>query len=61
MLVFVAPKIAGGDGISWVAGEGPARMADALALEDVEIERVGDDVLVSGRPSGALAKSPGRG
>jgi diaminohydroxyphosphoribosylaminopyrimidine deaminase/5-amino-6-(5-phosphoribosylamino)uracil reductase len=61
VLVFVAPKIAGGDGISWVAGEGPARMADALALEDVEIERVGDDVLVSGRPSGALAKSPGRG
>jgi diaminohydroxyphosphoribosylaminopyrimidine deaminase / 5-amino-6-(5-phosphoribosylamino)uracil reductase len=59
--VFVAPKILGGDGLSWVGGSGPGRMADALALEDVRVERVGDDVLVSGAPAGPLAKNHGRG
>jgi diaminohydroxyphosphoribosylaminopyrimidine deaminase/5-amino-6-(5-phosphoribosylamino)uracil reductase len=46
--VFVAPKIAGGanDGLAG-APEAPA-MALARALDDVYIERVGDDVLVGG-------------
>jgi diaminohydroxyphosphoribosylaminopyrimidine deaminase/5-amino-6-(5-phosphoribosylamino)uracil reductase len=51
VLVFVAPKLAGGDGIPMVAGPGPARMADALRLEEVQVERVGEDVLVQGRPA----------
>jgi diaminohydroxyphosphoribosylaminopyrimidine deaminase / 5-amino-6-(5-phosphoribosylamino)uracil reductase len=64
--VFVAPKIAGADGISLVAANGPARMADALRLEEVQVERVGEDVLVTGvparRPARApLAKNRGRG
>jgi diaminohydroxyphosphoribosylaminopyrimidine deaminase/5-amino-6-(5-phosphoribosylamino)uracil reductase len=64
--IFVAPKIAGGDGIPLVAGRGPARMADALSLTDVRVERVGDDVLVTGTPArrgprGLLAKNPRRG
>ncbi len=68
--VFVAPKLAGSDGVPLFAGRGPDRMADALRLEEVEVERVGEDVLVSGRPAfarprrrdvAALAKSPGRG
>jgi diaminohydroxyphosphoribosylaminopyrimidine deaminase/5-amino-6-(5-phosphoribosylamino)uracil reductase len=64
--IFVAPKIAGGDGIPLVAGRGPARMADALSLADVRVERVGDDVLVTGTPArrgprGLLAKNPRRG
>ncbi|HSD21727.1 MAG TPA: bifunctional diaminohydroxyphosphoribosylaminopyrimidine deaminase/5-amino-6-(5-phosphoribosylamino)uracil reductase RibD [Anaeromyxobacter sp.] len=64
--ILVAPKIAGGDGIPLVAGRGPARMADALALTDVRVERVGDDVLVTGIPArrgprGLLAKNPRRG
>jgi diaminohydroxyphosphoribosylaminopyrimidine deaminase/5-amino-6-(5-phosphoribosylamino)uracil reductase len=48
--VFVAPKLAGGDGVPLLAGRGPARMADALRLDEVQVERVGDDVLVQGRP-----------
>jgi diaminohydroxyphosphoribosylaminopyrimidine deaminase/5-amino-6-(5-phosphoribosylamino)uracil reductase len=48
VLVYVAPKILGG-GVDWLGGAGPARMADALALEDVEVRRVGDDVAVRGR------------
>jgi diaminohydroxyphosphoribosylaminopyrimidine deaminase/5-amino-6-(5-phosphoribosylamino)uracil reductase len=53
--LFVAPKIAGGDGKSWVGGPGVDRMADALRLTDVEVEEVGEDLLVTGRPAGALA------
>jgi diaminohydroxyphosphoribosylaminopyrimidine deaminase/5-amino-6-(5-phosphoribosylamino)uracil reductase len=49
--VFVAPKLAGADGVPFFAARGPARMADALALSDVQIERVGDDVLVTGVPA----------
>jgi diaminohydroxyphosphoribosylaminopyrimidine deaminase/5-amino-6-(5-phosphoribosylamino)uracil reductase len=47
--VVVAPKLVGGDGIPLAAGRGPARMAEALRLEDVQVERLGDDALVSGR------------
>jgi diaminohydroxyphosphoribosylaminopyrimidine deaminase / 5-amino-6-(5-phosphoribosylamino)uracil reductase len=64
--VVVAPKLAGGDGIPLLAGRGPARMADALQLEEVRVERLGVDALVSGRvPRGKrrspLAKSRPRG
>jgi diaminohydroxyphosphoribosylaminopyrimidine deaminase/5-amino-6-(5-phosphoribosylamino)uracil reductase len=63
MAVFVAPKLVGADGVPLLAARGPARMADALRLEEVTVERVGEDVLVIGRPSrpSRLAKTPGRG
>src|SRR6266511_1489076 len=48
--VLVAPKLVGADGVPLVAGRGPARMADALRLDEVQVERIGDDVLVIGRP-----------
>ncbi|HEY6002899.1 MAG TPA: bifunctional diaminohydroxyphosphoribosylaminopyrimidine deaminase/5-amino-6-(5-phosphoribosylamino)uracil reductase RibD, partial [Anaeromyxobacter sp.] len=50
--IFVAPKLAGDDGVPLFAGRGPERMADALQLEEVRVERVGDDVLFLGRPAG---------
>jgi diaminohydroxyphosphoribosylaminopyrimidine deaminase/5-amino-6-(5-phosphoribosylamino)uracil reductase len=73
--VFVAPKLVGAGGVPLLASPGPARMRDAVQLEDVEVERMGDDVLVSGRPVWPrgrnvrrgrgrvppLAKNPGRG
>jgi diaminohydroxyphosphoribosylaminopyrimidine deaminase/5-amino-6-(5-phosphoribosylamino)uracil reductase len=63
--VFVAPKILGGDGLSLSRGRGPSRMAQALRLEDVRVERLGDDVLVTGRVPGRgrtrLAKARARG
>ena len=66
VVVLVAPRIAGADGIPLTAGRGPARMADALRLEQVEVERLGDDVpggrCAGGRPArAALAKKRGRG
>ena len=50
LLLFLAPKVAGG-GIPWVGGDGPSRMADALPLRDLRVERLGRDLLVSGRPA----------
>ena len=47
--IFVAPKLLGADGVPLLARPGPARMADALRLEGIEVERLGDDVLVTGR------------
>ena len=52
VLVVVAPKIAGGrDAVTPVEGEGLSRMAEALYLKDVSVERLGDDVLIRARPS----------
>lgn len=48
---FIAPVIIGGGPYDAVAGRGAERMADALRLRDVTIERLGDDVLVVGYPS----------
>jgi diaminohydroxyphosphoribosylaminopyrimidine deaminase/5-amino-6-(5-phosphoribosylamino)uracil reductase len=48
--IFVAPRIAGADGVPLAALAGPRRMADALRLDEVQVERLGDDVLVLGRP-----------
>jgi diaminohydroxyphosphoribosylaminopyrimidine deaminase/5-amino-6-(5-phosphoribosylamino)uracil reductase len=45
----IAPLIIGGAiAPVAVAGEGASRMADALRLRDVSVERLGDDLLVTG-------------
>jgi diaminohydroxyphosphoribosylaminopyrimidine deaminase/5-amino-6-(5-phosphoribosylamino)uracil reductase len=44
----IAPKIVGGSLYPAVAGEGVAHMADALTLRDVEVQRLGDDVVIVG-------------
>jgi diaminohydroxyphosphoribosylaminopyrimidine deaminase/5-amino-6-(5-phosphoribosylamino)uracil reductase len=57
LLLFLAPKLAVG-GISWLPGRGPARMADALSLRDLEVRRVGQDLLVTCRPAPKGARTP---
>ena len=48
--VFIAPKIIGGkEAKTPVEGRGIARMVDAVELQKVEVERIGEDVLVKGR------------
>ncbi len=60
--LFVAPKLLGADGVPLLASRGPARMADALRLDEVQVEKVGEDLLVLGRPvRRPLAKNRGRG
>jgi hypothetical protein len=39
-----------------VAGQGAYRMADALRLRDITVERLGDDLLVMGYPDYRQAK-----
>ncbi len=61
VVLYVAPKIVGADGLSWVAGPGAARMAAALALAEVEVRQAGGDVVISGVPARApVAKIPDR-
>jgi len=48
---FVAPKLIGGAGTPGpLAGPGVARIDDAVRLEDLTTQLVGDDLLVMGRP-----------
>jgi diaminohydroxyphosphoribosylaminopyrimidine deaminase/5-amino-6-(5-phosphoribosylamino)uracil reductase len=54
---IIAPLIVGAaDAPGPVAGQGAYRMADALRLRDVEVERLGEDVLVTGYPVYMLAR-----
>ncbi len=47
----IAPMIIGaGDAPAAVAGRGAYRMADALRLRDITVERLGEDLLVTGYP-----------
>jgi riboflavin biosynthesis pyrimidine reductase len=47
--LFVAPRLlGGGDGTPLFAGAGVTRLADALELHDLQISRVGEDLLLEG-------------
>ena len=49
IFAFVAPKILGGkNSLSAIAGEGFAKLTDAVALENFSAEKIGDDFLLSG-------------
>jgi diaminohydroxyphosphoribosylaminopyrimidine deaminase/5-amino-6-(5-phosphoribosylamino)uracil reductase len=49
VLVFIAPIIVGGsEALTAVSGKGVNSMAEALRLKEVRIERLGDDIMVSG-------------
>lgn len=48
-VLFIAPKLLAGDGISVTGGQGPAKMADALSLKNMRVKRVGDDLMVTAR------------
>jgi len=47
LVLFIAPKLIGGDGLSWLGSLGVRRMRDALTLKDLRVARVGEDLLVS--------------
>ena len=46
----IAPVVIGGDAQAAVRGAGAARMADAVRLERATVERLGNDLLVTGYP-----------
>lgn len=46
---FIAPKIVGGSGApSPVGGQGAAEMGQALKLNDIKMETIGEDIMVTG-------------
>lgn len=49
VVAFIAPKVVGGkDAKTPVEGEGFSRMAEAVKLRDLTIDKIGDDVVVTG-------------
>jgi len=55
---FVAPSVLGGDGVAAVGALGIGRASEARRLVDVEVERAGDDVVVTGSPAPATGRRP---
>ncbi len=51
--LFLAPKLLGGrDAVSMLGGTSPAQMGEARALVDLEVERIGSDLYLTGIPAG---------
>lgn len=48
--LFVAPRLVGAEGLSWLGPLGIAKMEDAWRLEAVRVRELGGDLLVTGRP-----------
>ena len=54
----IAPILIGGDAQTAVRGRGALRMADAVRLERISIERLGRDMLVTGYPEQRGSREP---
>ncbi|AZN40671.1 bifunctional diaminohydroxyphosphoribosylaminopyrimidine deaminase/5-amino-6-(5-phosphoribosylamino)uracil reductase RibD [Paenibacillus albus] len=58
LLLFIAPKVIGGAAATNVFDfQGFELMADAITFKDMQVERVGQDVLLSGYPNYTTARS----
>ncbi|WP_257461242.1 bifunctional diaminohydroxyphosphoribosylaminopyrimidine deaminase/5-amino-6-(5-phosphoribosylamino)uracil reductase RibD [Archangium lipolyticum] len=53
LLLFVAPKLIGGEGLSWSGSLGIKQMARALTVNTLSFEQVGEDLLLRARLRGA--------
>ena len=49
LLLFVAPKLIGGEGLSWSGSLGVKQMARALTVRALSFEQVGEDLLLRAR------------
>ena len=53
ILFFIAPKIIGGkDAITSVEGHGVKKVSNSIKLKDVEIKRIGEDILIEANTLG---------
>jgi diaminohydroxyphosphoribosylaminopyrimidine deaminase / 5-amino-6-(5-phosphoribosylamino)uracil reductase len=55
LALVLAPRVLGG-GLCWSGEAGPARMAEALRLRHLTVERLGDDLLLQGTPALAATR-----
>jgi diaminohydroxyphosphoribosylaminopyrimidine deaminase / 5-amino-6-(5-phosphoribosylamino)uracil reductase len=60
VILHLAPKLVGGDGRAALASLGVRRIAEALALEEIVVGRIGDDLRIEGRPAGGTRKTHAR-
>lgn len=49
VVLFLAPKLLGGDGIPLTSGKAPDKIADALDLSDMRCKMAGRDLMITGR------------
>jgi diaminohydroxyphosphoribosylaminopyrimidine deaminase/5-amino-6-(5-phosphoribosylamino)uracil reductase len=49
LLLFVAPKLIGSEGLSWSGALGVKQMARALSVQTLSFEQVGEDLLLRAR------------
>jgi|SRR6185295_12669617 len=47
IVMFVAPKLLGGDAVQAIGGAGIDRLADIIQLEDLEISKAGPDLVIT--------------
>ncbi len=53
VMVFIAPKLIGGaESPGPVGGSGIDELSEAVALTDISLERIGEDILITGVPDG---------
>jgi diaminohydroxyphosphoribosylaminopyrimidine deaminase/5-amino-6-(5-phosphoribosylamino)uracil reductase len=57
LVLFIAPSLIGGDGLSWMGGLGVRRIKQAIKVRDLAVERVGEDLLVRARVLRGRARS----
>lgn len=58
VVAFVAPRILGGkSSASFVGGEGFATVEESVKLKDIFVEKIGDDLMISGYPVKTEAES----
>jgi diaminohydroxyphosphoribosylaminopyrimidine deaminase/5-amino-6-(5-phosphoribosylamino)uracil reductase len=50
IMIFIAPRILAGEGKGLFAGVGAATIASAIKLEQMKVSKVGDDLLIEGKP-----------
>jgi diaminohydroxyphosphoribosylaminopyrimidine deaminase/5-amino-6-(5-phosphoribosylamino)uracil reductase len=48
LIIFIAPKILGGDGIPFLSGKNDFTITDALNVRDISSENIGEDILIQG-------------
>lgn len=57
LLLFIAPALIGGDGLSWVGSVGVRRIKQAIKVRDLAVERVGEDLVLRARVPRGRARS----
>jgi diaminohydroxyphosphoribosylaminopyrimidine deaminase/5-amino-6-(5-phosphoribosylamino)uracil reductase len=48
--LFLAPRILGGDGLSWIGPLGVSQVDRSWTLDGISVQQVGADLLLTGRP-----------